>query len=281
MRVGKYGPYLEQGERRIGVPDAMAPEDLTLEKALELLEQGQQDDVPLGHCPDTGKPIYVRVGRFGTYIQLGESADPDRKNASLLKGMEPSELTLDLALRLLALPRTLGTHPESSEPIVASNGRYGPYIKCGSETRSLPADVSPLDVTLAQALELLAQPKQRGRGRATAQKPIREFPVSPVTEKPVKLLDGRYGPYVTDGTTNASLPKDADPEQVTFELALQLLADRAARAPSKRTRKATKKSATKKTVKKGTTKKTKKTATKKTATKKTGTKKATRTKKSP
>ncbi len=273
VRVGKYGPYLEQGERRIGIPDALAPEELTLARALELLDQGQQEDEPLGHCPETGKPVYVRKGRFGVYVQLGESDDADRKNASLLKGMEPADITLDVALRLLALPRTLGVHPESAEPVVASNGRYGPYVKCGTETRSLPAGASPLEITLPEALTLLAQPKPRGRGRATAQTPLKEFPASPVTDKPVKLLDGRYGPYVTDGTTNAGLPKDADPAQVTFELALKLLADRAARGPSKRSRKtAPKKTAPKK-------KTTKKVAKKKAVKKKAATKKKTTTKK--
>lgn len=229
VRVGKYGPFLEQGERRASLPDGLPPDELTLARAIELLDQGQKVESPLGTCPETQKPVFLKVGRFGPYVQLGTTDDDEKpKNASLLKGMEPADVTLDVALQLLSLPRTLGENAASSEPILASNGRYGPYIKCGSETRSLPAGLSPLDVTLTQALELLAQPKARGRGRAAPREPLRTLGPSPVTEEPVRLLDGRYGPYVTDGTTNASLPKGAAPEEVTLEFALRLLADRAA-----------------------------------------------------
>ncbi len=272
VRVGKYGPFLEQGERRASLPDGLAPDELDLDKALELLEHGQKADQPLGVCPETNKPVYLRQGRFGAYVQLGEADDKEKRNASLLKGMEPDDITLDVAMQLLSLPRTLGNHPESNQPVVASNGRYGPYVKCDTETRSLPADVSPLEVTLDQALALLAQPKQRGRGRAAAQPPIRVFEPSPVTEQPIKLLEGRWGPYVTDGTTNASLPKSMAPDDVTFETAIELLAARAARGPSSRSRKKT-------TTKKAAKKTKKKTATKKKTTKKTAKKKKTTKKK--
>ena len=245
LRVGKFGPFLEQGERRASVPDGMAPDELTLAKALELLDAGQHDDEPLGNCPETNRPVYLKQGRFGPYIQLGASDDDEKpKNASLLKGMEPEDVDLETALKLLTLPRTVGEHPESKEPIIAHNGRYGPYVKCASETRSLPADISPLDVSLQQAVELLAQPKTQGRGRAAPKEPIKTFAESPVTGEVVKLLDGRYGPYVADGATNASLPKGASVEELTFEAALELLADRASKAPTKR--KAKKKSAKKK-----------------------------------
>jgi len=151
-----------------------------------------------------------------------------------LPGMQPSDVTFEIALKLLTLPRTMGEHPQSKEPIVAFNGKFGPYIKCGNETRSLPKDVSPLDVTLDQAVELLAQPKTRGRGRAAApREPLKTFENSPVTAQPVKLLAGRYGNYVTDGTTNATLPKDVTPEELNFQQALDLLAERAARGPAK------------------------------------------------
>jgi DNA topoisomerase-1 len=131
------------------------------------------------------------------------------------------------------LPRTVGEHPELHEPIVAFNGKFGPYIKCGNETRSLPREVPPTEVTLQQALELLAQPKTRGRGRAAApREPLKTFENSPVTSQPVKLLSGRYGNYVTDGTTNATLPRDYSSETLTFEQALHLLAERAARGPA-------------------------------------------------
>lgn len=228
LRVGKYGPFLEQGDRKASIPDGMAPDELTIEKSLELLEQGTQVEQPLGICPQTHKPVYVKVGRFGPYVQLGDAEDEEKpKNASLLKGMDPAHLTLDVALRLLALPREVGLHPESQEPIVASNGRFGPYIKCGAETRSLPASLSPLDVTLEQALSLLAVPKTRGGRRGTPEA-LQSFENSPVTGQPVKLLSGRYGLYVTDGVTNASLPKGATAEELTLPIALQLLADRAA-----------------------------------------------------
>lgn len=260
LRVGKFGPFLEQGERRASLPHNMPPDELTLEKALELLDRDSTEDDPLGVCPETGKPVYLKTGRFGPYVQLGSPDGQEKpKNASLLKGMTPEEVDLDLALRLLSLPRTLGEHPETNEPVVAQNGRFGPYVKSGSETRSLPDDLSPLDVTLPQALELLATPKIRGRRSAAPKEPLRTLGPSPVTEQPVRLLDGRYGPYVTDGTTNASLPKDAVPSEISLDFALQLLATRAAEKPAPK-RKAAKKAATKGTKKKAAPKKTKKTA---------------------
>jgi DNA topoisomerase-1 len=234
VRVGRYGPYLEQGDRRASIAEDMPPDELTLDVAIELLGKAEQGDEPLGRCPESGRPIYIKAGRFGPYVQLGDPTEDEKpKNASLLKGMDPATLSLDVALKLLSLPRTVGQHPESGDDIVAHNGRYGPYVKCGAETRSLPADVSPLDVTLEQSLFLLEQPKVRGR-RAAAATPIRAFDESPVTKKPLQLLNGRYGPYVTDGVTNASLPKDTDPKQLTMEAALALLAERAAKGPAKK-----------------------------------------------
>ena len=228
LRVGKYGPFLEQGERKASVPIDLAPDELTLSKAIELLEQGSRDEEPLGHCPETNKPVFLKVGRFGPYVQLGSGdGDEKPKNASLLKGMDPSSVTLEVALKLLSIPKTLGLHPQGGEPVVVHNGRFGPYIKCGDETRSLPADLSPLDVTLEKALELLAQPRTGGRGRNAPREPLKVFEVSPVTGEPIKLLAGRYGPYVTDGQTNASLPKGTAAEALTFEESLKLLAERA------------------------------------------------------
>ena len=258
VRVGKFGPFLEQGERRASLRDDMAPDEIKLANALELLSQSAKDEEPLGHDPDTGKPVYMKTGRFGPYVQLGAADDEEKKNASLLKGMEPADVNVEVALRLLTLPRTLGEHPESQEPVQAFNGRYGPYVKSGAETRSLPGDISPLDVTLADAVALLAQPKQGGRGRAAPKEPIKSFPESPVTGQVVKLLEGRYGPYVADGESNASLPRGAEPETLTFEQALELLADRAAKGGGKK-----KKSAKKKTAKAS--KAAKKTPAKKTA----------------
>jgi DNA topoisomerase I len=274
VRVGRYGPFIEQGDdkaedeaegkgkRRASIPENMPPDELTLTVALDMLEKSAQGDEPLGQCPETGKPVYVKIGRFGPYVQRGDASDDEKpKNASLLKGMEPHELDLETALKLLSLPRDVGAHPENSEPVVAHSGRFGPYVKWGDETRSLPAEMSPLEVTLQQAVELLAQPK-KGRGARAKKEPIKVFAESPVTGNPVHLLDGRYGPYVTDGETNASLPRTMSPDEMTLERALDMLAERAAKGGTKKKKKkAAKKKATKK-------KAAKKKATKKKAAKK-------------
>lgn len=239
VRVGKFGPFLEQGDRRASIPHAMPPDELTLAKALEMLDRGQREDEAMGVCPETGKPVYLKTGRFGPYVQLGTADDKEKKNASLPKGMAAEEVDLATALKLLSLPRTLGMHPDNAQPVMAHSGRYGPFVKCGDETRSLPDDLTPLDITLDQALLLLAQPKTgRGRRASTPKEPLKVFDASPVTGQPVKLLDGRYGPYVTDGQTNASLPKGVGAESVTLESALTLLAERAAKgsAPKRKRR---------------------------------------------
>ncbi len=259
VRVGRYSPFVEQGERTASLTEETPPDEVTLEAALKLLDQAKQAEEPLGIDPDTQKPVYLKVGRFGPYVQRGSMDDEEKpQNASLLRGMTPEVVDLATALKLLTLPRNLGNHPQTGAEVMAFNGRFGPYVKSGDDTRSLPADVSPLDVTLEQALALLAQPKTHGRGRAAAKRePLKVFDASPVTGEKVQLLDGRYGPYVTDGTTNASLPKGNAPEELTFQAALDLLAARAALGPPK------KKAARRKT---GTTKKAapaKKVATKK------------------
>ena len=234
VRVGRYGPFLEQGERRASLPDRMPPDELTLDTALEMLDKAVQSEEPLGIDPETQKPIYLKVGRFGPYVQRGEAEDEEKpQNASLLKGMDPESVTLEMALKLLSLPRTLGVHPTSNQPVVAYNGRFGPYVKCENETRSLTDGLSPLDVTFEQAMALLAQPKF-SRGGAARKEPIKVFEASPVTGKPVQLLSGRYGPYVTDGETNASLPRGSATDEVTMEYALSLLKARAEQGPSTR-----------------------------------------------
>ncbi|WDI41275.1 type I DNA topoisomerase [Bremerella sp. P1] len=278
VRVGRYGPYVEQGERRGSIPDELPPDEIDLAKAMDILEQSEKGEEPMGEHPETGKPIYLKTGRFGPYVQMGSSDDDEKpKNASLLKGMNVGDVNLETAIKLLSLPREVGLHPEDQKPIVAYNGRFGPYIKWNDETRSLPAEISPIDIEMDKALELLAQPKTRGR-RGAPKEPLKTLDKSPVTEEVIKIMDGRYGPYVTDGETNASLPKGASPDELTMEVALQLLADRAAKggtkkkkAKKKTTKKATKKkTAKKKTTKKAATKKTaKKSTTKKAATKKT------------
>lgn len=236
VRVGRYGPFVEQGERKASLQDTMAPDELTMPVALDLLSRAQQAEEPLGMCPETGRPIYLKVGRFGPYVQRAAASEDEKpQNASLLKGMRPEDIDVATAVRLLSLPRQLGPHPTNGEMVVAHNGRFGPYVKCGEETRSLPAGVSPIDVTLPQALELLAQPKAQRRGFGAKREALKTFEGnSPVTQEPVKIFDGRYGLYVTDGVTNASLPKGSTAEELTLELALRLLADRAAAGPSKR-----------------------------------------------
>ncbi|MCI0334968.1 MAG: type I DNA topoisomerase [Planctomycetes bacterium] len=236
VRVGRYSPFVEHGERTASLPEETPPDEVTLDFALQLLEHAQQADEPLGVDPQTNKPVYLKVGRFGPYVQRGTPEDEEKpQNASLLKGMNPSDVDLATALRLLALPRNLGNHPQQNAPVMAYNGRFGPYVKSGEETRSLPADISPLDVTFEQAVHLLAQPKTHGRGRAAAKRePLKVFDASPVTGQKVQLLDGRYGPYVTDGQTNASVPKGTAIEELTFQEALDLLAARAAAGPPKR-----------------------------------------------
>ncbi|HEY1602207.1 MAG TPA: type I DNA topoisomerase [Pirellulales bacterium] len=235
VRVGRYGPFLEQGERRASIPESVSPDELTLDAALKLLDQAAEGDKPLGHDPATGKPVYMKTGRFGPYVQLGNPDEEEKpKNASLLKGMRPEDMTVDVALKLLSLPRELGVHPETTQKITAYNGRFGPYIKSGEETRSLPADLSPVDVTFEQALELLAQPKKQRRGFGAPKEPLKVLGTSPVTKQEIKLLEGRYGPYVTDGVTNASLPKQQPVEEATLEQALVLLAARAAAGPPER-----------------------------------------------
>jgi len=258
-RVGRYGPYLQRGDDRASLPDDMCPDELTVSRAEELLAAPSNDRV-LGSDPESGMDVQVKAGRFGPYVQLGEMVDggPKPRTSSLFSTMDPATLTFEQALELLQIPRIVGTDPESGEEVVAHNGKFGPYLKKGTDTRSLTSEDQLLSVTLADAQALFAQPKQR-RGR-TAAAPLRELGADPATELPVVLKEGRFGPYVTDGTTNASLRKGDDVESVTIERASELLAERRAAGPSTR-KKATKKAAgAKKAAKKTTAKKTTKKA---------------------
>ncbi|GLY14172.1 type I DNA topoisomerase [Kineosporia rhizophila] len=282
LRVGRYGPYLEvpgeDGEaRRASVPDDVAPDELTVEKARELLETQADGDRELGTDPDTGRQIVARNGRFGPYVteilpdDAPKSAKP--RTGSLFKSMDVQSVTLDEALRLLSLPRLVGVDPETNEEVTAQNGRYGPYLKRGTDSRSLETEDQIFTVTMEQAQAIYAQPKQRGR-RAAAP-PLRELGPDPVTEAPIVIKDGRFGAYVTDGTTNATLRKGDEVESVTLERAAELLAEKRAAAPRKTTKKTAKKTT------KTTAKKTTSTAAKKTAAKKTTAKKTTAAKKAP
>ncbi|HLH47186.1 MAG TPA: type I DNA topoisomerase [Acidimicrobiales bacterium] len=237
LRVGRYGPYIQQGDRRASVPEDLAPDELTPEKAEELLSIGSSERV-VGDDPETGLPIFVRAGRYGPYVQVGDadSVDGKPRTASLLSGMDPSSVTVDDALKVLSLPRTVGVDPATGEEIVAANGRYGPYVKKGSDSRSLESEQQLFDIGLDEALAIFAQPKLR-RGQRAAP-PLRELGADPVTGGTIVLKDGRFGPYVTDGTTNASLRKGDTPEALTPERAAELLADRRAAGPAKRAKKA-------------------------------------------
>jgi DNA topoisomerase-1 len=238
VRVGRYGPYLERDGERANVPEDMAPDELTPEKAEELLSI-PNGDKPLGTDPVTGHELVAKAGRFGPYVTeaLPEGAKDKPRTASLLKSMTLDSVTLDDALRLLSLPRTLGEL--NGEPVTVQNGRYGPYVKHGAESRSLATEEDMFTVTLEAAKELLAQPKARGRGRAAAAPPLRELGDDPATGKPMVIKDGRFGPYVTDGETNASLRKGDEVAAITVERAAELLADRRAAAPSPRAKRTT------------------------------------------
>jgi DNA topoisomerase-1 len=249
-RVGRYGPYLQRGDDRASLPDDMAPDELTVPRAEELLAALSHDRV-LGTDPASGLDIQVKAGRFGPYVQVGEAGDGAAKprTASLFSTMDPATLTFEQALELLRIPRNVGNDPESGDEVVAHNGKFGPYLKKGSDTRSLTSEDQLLTVTLEEAQALFAQPKQR-RGR-TAAAPLRDMGVDPATQLPVVLREGRFGPYVTDGTTNASLRKGDVVESITMDRASELLAERRAAGPSTRKKKSggTKKAA-KKTTKK-------------------------------
>ena len=233
VRVGRYGPYLERGEQRQTLPPEIAPDELTPERAEELLVQGRQEQV-LGRHPESGREIVARSGRYGPYVTevVPEGGDEKPRTASLFRSMSLETLSLEDALRLLQLPRVVGV-AEDGEEVVARNGRYGPYVQRGGESRSLESEEQLLTISLEQALALLAQPRQR-RGRAAAKPPLKEFGADPASGKPIVLKEGRFGPYVTDGETNASLRRDDDPDTVTRERAVELLAERRALGPAKK-----------------------------------------------
>jgi DNA topoisomerase-1 len=244
-RVGRYGPYLERGEERASIPEDLPPDELSIDKAVEIIEAPKGDRV-VGQDPATGLPVYVKAGRFGPYVQLGEIEDGSKekpKTASLFQTMAVDTVTLEEALQLLALPRVVGAHPESGEEILSLNGRYGPYLKKGTDTRSLETEEQIFSVTVDEAVKLFAEPKRRRGQRAQTQ--LRELGPDHATGKPMVIKDGRFGPYVTDGETNASLRKGDKVETITDERASELLQDRRDRGPVKK-RAGKKKAASKK-----------------------------------
>jgi DNA topoisomerase I len=240
VRIGRYGPFLQLGSQndggpRVSLPEDLPPADLTLEKAVQLLKAKAQGPKALGADPKTGQQVYVMHGRFGAYVQLGETPeDRDEKprRASLGRELTEETITLDAALRLLSLPRELGKG-EDGEPIVANVGRFGPYVKHGSEFRSLEDSDDVYTIAFDRAKELLAQPKRSIRRARQAPKELKNLGKHPESGADVRILDGRYGPYVTDGTTNASVPKGTQVEAVTMPAAVELLAARAGMGSSK------------------------------------------------
>lgn len=268
LRFGKYGPYLEVADpanpagepRRVNIPDDLAPDELTPAKAQELIDAPVAGDRVLGENPDNGKLIVVKDGRFGPYVQEVDPPQPEvvdeetgevlpaeepapkkrgakkepapkPRTASLFKSMSVDTIDLETGLRLLDLPRTVGTDPETGDTITAQNGRYGPYLKKGTDSRTLTSEQQLFDITLEEALAVYAQPKYGARGASSA---LKEFEADPVSGKPIKLKDGRFGPYVTDGETNATIPRGEDATEITFERAVQLIADKRAKGPAQK-----------------------------------------------
>ncbi|WP_460513185.1 type I DNA topoisomerase [Frigoribacterium salinisoli] len=276
LRIGRYGPYLEtpsddpETPRRVNVPEDMAPDELTPERARELIDAPVVGDRVLGLNPDSGKEVVAKDGRFGPYVterpveEAGVTVDaatgevtaeqpaaaaaatatkapakkpaakkaaPKERTASLFKTMSVDQIDLATALKLLDLPRTVGADPESGDEITAQNGRYGPYLKKGTDTRTLPSEDAIFDIDLAGAQELFAQPKYGARRASSA---LAEFAADPVSGKAIKVKDGRFGPYVTDGETNATIPRGETVEEVDFDRAVQLLADKRAKGPAKK-----------------------------------------------
>ncbi|MGP3534753.1 type I DNA topoisomerase [Microbacterium sp. RD1] len=262
LRFGKYGPYLEVADpadpeakpRIVNIPDDLAPDELTVAKTQELIDAPVAGDRVLGENPDNGKLIVVKDGRYGPYVQEVEPEDPENvdeatgevasapkkkgakkdaapkpRTASLLRSMSPETIDLDTALRLLSLPRIVGADPESGEEITAQNGRFGPYLKKGTDSRSLDSEDQIFDITLEQALAKYAEPKYGARRASSA---LKEFDNDPTSGKPIRLRDGRFGPYVTDGETNATIPRGEVALDVTFERAVELLADKRAKGPA-------------------------------------------------
>ncbi len=235
-RVGRYGPYVQRGEQSASLADDLAPDELTLDRAIELLEAGSDDRV-LGTDPATGVEVVARNGRYGPYVQLGRPEDgKPQKTSSLLPSMSLDSITLEDGLRLLTLPRLLGVHPADGEEITAQNGRYGPYVKHGKESRSLESVEDLFTVSLADALALLSQPKRGGRQATSIA--LRELGTDPASGKELSIRDGRFGAYVTDGEVNASLRKGDTVEGLTIDRANELLAmrrERLASEPPKKT----------------------------------------------
>ncbi|MGA9746319.1 MAG: topoisomerase C-terminal repeat-containing protein, partial [Nocardioides sp.] len=271
LRVGRYGPYIETSgpadgdgdgaSVRANVPDDLPPDELTLEKAKELLANPAGEETHLGTDPESGLVIVAKNGRFGPYVTELLPEDAPKKarprTSSLFKSMSLDTISLAEALELLTLPRVVGTDPESGDEITAQNGRYGPYLKKGTDSRSIDLEEKLLTITLDEALKIYAEPKRRGRAAAD---PGRELGKDPASGETVTVKSGRFGHYVTDGEYNATLRQGDDETTITIERAAELLAERRAKGPAKKAAKKTTKKAAKKTTKKAAKKTTKKAA---------------------
>jgi DNA topoisomerase-1 len=232
VRVGRYGPYLERGDQRAPIPPDLAPDELTAARAEELLAKPAEGR-ELGTHPETGRTIALRTGRYGPYVteELEDGSEEKPRTASLLQSMSPETVTLEDAVRLLELPRVVGIDASDGQEVVAMNGRYGPFIRKGEETRSLESEEQLFTITLEQALSVLAQPKTR-RARGAAKPPLRELGADTATGRPIVVKEGRFGRYVTDGETNASLRGGESVDTLTLDRAIELLAERRARGPA-------------------------------------------------
>ena len=247
VRIGRFGPFVQVGDggpgRTASLPEDVAPADFQVETALELVRAKAEGPRSLGVDPATGQNVYAMTGRYGAYVQLGETPEPPPKTkgkrapvekpkrASLQAGMTDSTVTLEEALKLLSLPRVVGLHPDNNEPITTNFGRFGPYVKHGDEFRSLESEDDVFNISFDAALALIRAPKQSRRRQPAQKKVLRELTENGST---IKLLSGRYGPYVTDGTTNASIPRNTSPESLTYAQAQELLAARRDAPPSPR-----------------------------------------------
>jgi DNA topoisomerase-1 len=264
VRIGKYGPYIEvtNGEEVItaSIPKNLTPADLNPKQVEILLKQKISGPDQLGRHPETGEPIYIKLGTYGPYVQLGDKTEenPKPKQASLLKGVTPETVTLDMAVGLLSLPRALGTHPETGGKVQASLGRFGPYVvhdqgKEGKDYRSLKSTDDVLTISLNRALELLAEPKKgRAAAKSKSKEALRELGTHPEDDSPVNIYDGPYGPYIKHGKTNASLPEGESVENITLSTAIELLSAKAStKSPRKTTKSTTKSTTTKSTTTRG------------------------------
>jgi DNA topoisomerase I len=223
LKIGRYGLYIQKGDTRATILDTIPPSELDSNYVINLLEKKESGPEEMGNFPETGEPIYLKVGRYGPYIQTG------KKMKSLLPGMKEEDVTPEIALAIISLPKTIGTWPENGKAIISDIGRFGPYIKCEKETRSIPASINLLEITEEQACELLAIKR---KGATSILKELGDG---------IELKDGRYGAYVTDGKINATLPKSTSPDDITLEIAIQLIAEKKAKGPVKKYRKKKKK----------------------------------------